>query len=312
MTLKEQMYVCTLARCQSISRASEELFISQPALSIYINNLENFLGVKLFERKGKKLVPTYIGECYIEKAQKMIDLKRDFEDQLYAIKCNTSGRIRIGVQSRRAPHFLAPIIAKFRSEYPDVQIVVHEENHDELEQLYDEGKIDLFIGMYQGERQGSLHTLIYKERLLVALHPEHPANKQATIIQGEAFKNLDLKHLEGEHFILQNKNQSIRKSCEKAMLQAKMKPGSIEEISNMESSTQMVAEGLGIGFNREGYAKYMSYPKPVHYYTFGKEPYTSKFGITYRSDLEIKDYVRRMMEIIVEHGNTPSPINSND
>ena len=46
MNLKEQQYVCTLARCQSISRAAEELFISPSALSVYISNLEKYLGVK--------------------------------------------------------------------------------------------------------------------------------------------------------------------------------------------------------------------------------------------------------------------------
>ncbi|MCI8663323.1 MAG: LysR family transcriptional regulator [Hungatella sp.] len=53
MTLKEQLYVCTLARCQTITKASEELCISQPALSTYISNLEKILGTRLFQRTGK-------------------------------------------------------------------------------------------------------------------------------------------------------------------------------------------------------------------------------------------------------------------
>ena len=53
MNLKEQQYVCTLARCQSLSRAAEELFISPSALSVYISNLEKYLGVRLFERTGR-------------------------------------------------------------------------------------------------------------------------------------------------------------------------------------------------------------------------------------------------------------------
>lgn len=53
MNLKEQQYVCTLARCQSLSRAAEELFISPSALSVYISNLEKYLGVRPFERTGK-------------------------------------------------------------------------------------------------------------------------------------------------------------------------------------------------------------------------------------------------------------------
>ena len=50
MNVKEQQYVCELARCRNLTKAAQNLFISQPALSIYISNLENSLGVKLFER----------------------------------------------------------------------------------------------------------------------------------------------------------------------------------------------------------------------------------------------------------------------
>ena len=56
MNLKEQQYVCTLARCQSLSRAAEELFLSPSALSVYISNLEKYLGVRLFERTLLKLL----------------------------------------------------------------------------------------------------------------------------------------------------------------------------------------------------------------------------------------------------------------
>lgn len=53
MDLKEQKYVCTLAECKSLTRASERLYISQPALSLYINNVEKILGARLFERNGR-------------------------------------------------------------------------------------------------------------------------------------------------------------------------------------------------------------------------------------------------------------------
>ena len=101
MTLKEQNYVCALARCQSFSKAAEELFISQPALSIYISKLEKNLGAELFTRKDKKLVLTYTGKCYVEKAKKMLRLENEFTAQLAKIKGERAGLIRIGMQLRR-------------------------------------------------------------------------------------------------------------------------------------------------------------------------------------------------------------------
>lgn len=79
--LKGTAVVCTLARCQSLSRAAEELFISPSALSVYISNLEKYLGVRLFERtgRGKAFVLTSIGEEYVVRAEKMLELKAEFE-----------------------------------------------------------------------------------------------------------------------------------------------------------------------------------------------------------------------------------------
>ena len=88
MNLKEQTYVCVLAECGNITRAAERLFISQPALSIYISSLEKSLGIRLFERVGKKFVLTCAGELYVEKARKMLALKAEFDEALSEMQGN--------------------------------------------------------------------------------------------------------------------------------------------------------------------------------------------------------------------------------
>ena len=60
MNLKEQIYVCTLARCGTITKAAEELYMTSPALSMFLSTLEKNLGVRLFSRTGKTLQPTPI------------------------------------------------------------------------------------------------------------------------------------------------------------------------------------------------------------------------------------------------------------
>ena len=77
MDLKEQKYVCTLAECKSLTRASERLYISQPALSLYINNVEKNLGAPLFERNGRKFELTWLGKQYVEKASQMLNVNLD-------------------------------------------------------------------------------------------------------------------------------------------------------------------------------------------------------------------------------------------
>ena len=73
MNLKEQTYVCVLAECGNITKAAERLFISQPALSIYISTLEKNLGVRLFDRSGKRFTLTWAGEMCIRDRQRSME-----------------------------------------------------------------------------------------------------------------------------------------------------------------------------------------------------------------------------------------------
>ena len=72
MDLKEQEYVVALAEYGSITRAAEALFISQPTLSIFLSRLENRLGTPLFDKIGRKLVPTVAGELYVRRAKELL------------------------------------------------------------------------------------------------------------------------------------------------------------------------------------------------------------------------------------------------
>ena len=90
MNLKEQEYVCALAENGTITAAAKELFISQPALSIYINNLEKSLGVRLFERVGKQFILTYAGEQYVEKAKLILQLSHELDEKLKEITADAS------------------------------------------------------------------------------------------------------------------------------------------------------------------------------------------------------------------------------
>lgn len=302
MNLKEQLYICTLAQCQSISKASEKLYISQPALSMYLNNLENTLGVKLFYRKDKKLLPTYAGQCYLEKAERMLEMKHEFDTQLFGIRNGLRGQLRLGVQQRRAPYFLTPVLERFKQEYPEVQLIIKDNVYKPLLQLFQNDDIDLLISTIDGDLLNCEQHLIYKERLLVMLPAHHPACATAREVPGQPFPILDLKQLDGERFLLQTEQQSLRRDCDRALASCGVIPGNIEVISSIEFCMQLVAEGMGVGFNREGYIKYIRYDKPVRYFDFEPQPRLSAFVVANKKGALLPDYAQRMIALLVEQG----------
>ena len=100
MNTREQEYMLALDKTRSITRAAEQLHVTQPTLSLFLTNLEKRLGTPLFHRLGKKLVPTQVGEAYLRRAQQIVALKYDFEMEMSDL---TSGRT-----AKRKPVFDAP------------------------------------------------------------------------------------------------------------------------------------------------------------------------------------------------------------
>ena len=300
--MKEQQYVCVLADCGTITRAAKELYISQPALSIYINNLEKSLDVKLFERVGKRFVLTYAGERYVEKARAMLRLEEEFQEELKDITGNYTGRIRIGVQTRRATWLLPPVVAAYEKEFPRVDVILYEGIMGVLDQKIKNFQIDLLLCNASDVRPDMKSQLMFKEQLLVAVPQRHPVNEKARYVPGEQYRYLDLTHLNGEKLILAKPDQSIRQDADRFLAEKGVVPKKIRVISNIETAMQMVAEGLGIGFNREGYARHMKYTKGVNYYGIDSDKGRTDFVLAYRKDMPVMGYMQRMVDMLLERG----------
>lgn len=303
MNLKEQRYVCVLAECGNITAASEKLFISQPALSLYISNLENILGVKLFDRTGKKFTPTYAGELYIRKASEMLRLSDEFDEDLENLIHQNIGRLTIGIQLRRAPLLLPPVLARLREAYPNVKVVIREGNQALIEDMLHKDACTFYIYNLMHKRKELTSHLIYQDHMLLALPQGHPLLEKAVSVPGKPYPHLDLSYCAEESFILPTRNQSLRTHLDRVFEKEKLYPKHILEIRNFETAIQMVAEGLGIGFNREQYAKSMYYPKPVVYCTFSDpELCTTNLYASYPKESELSPYARYALELFVEEG----------
>ena len=155
MNLKEQQYIVTLAGCGSMTQAAKKLNITQPALSSYLAGVENSLGYPLFERTGKALRPTYLGELYLEKARKILALGEEFQQQREQVLHGYQGRIRVGIPIRRSPHLIPSALKIFRSRFPNVEVVVQEGNQRAMTEMLREDQLEfeqeIFILQHQGQ-----------------------------------------------------------------------------------------------------------------------------------------------------------------
>lgn len=297
MNLKEQQYVCTLAKCQTISRASEVLYISQPALSVYISNLEKYLGVKLFERTGKSFLLTYAGEEYVKRAEKMLEMKREFEAIVSAVKQCSQGRIRLGIQARRSAYMAPMLVAEFIRRYPDVELVLRDGVQGDLIDMYEKNEIDLLFGARMDQLHEAQHIPIADEYILLAVPKRHPACRFAYEREGDPYLHIDLKHFNHETFILPQKNQNLRQVADNILETEQIFPDRMFEIRSFEAAMEIVSQGLGIGFNRSGYAAFMKNPG-VAYYLIGERTIGYPLVVSYRKGKEMTPYMQYMIQLL--------------
>lgn len=302
MNLKEQQYVCALARCRNLSRAAEALFISPSALSVYISNLEKNLGVPLFKRVGKEksFVLTPIGEEYVQRAERMLELKAEFDDLLEKEQRKSDPVIRVGIQQRRAISMVPEVLARFKERYPDVELVFRDLIVEDLKQMFKENAVDFMVSNFLEELPDTVYQEIAKEPVLLALPDTHPAIWYAYPVEGDAFLHLNLSHLDWETFIVPLPNQSMRRTADRLFRENHIHPKRLIEIGHFDIIMSMVNQGMGVGFNRLGYLPDMQKFEHVRYFLINQEVESSSFKLAYRKGHTLSDCERALIEIIEE------------
>lgn len=145
MDLDQMRYFVTVAECRSITKAAQQLYISQPSLSRSITAVEEEAGTLLLDRTTRPLSLTFAGQRYHETAKKILELSTDLTRQLRDINDCASGQITIGCSSQWAAYTLPAVLPKFKARYPGVEIRTCEQDSAYLEDALLKGKVDLVV-----------------------------------------------------------------------------------------------------------------------------------------------------------------------
>lgn len=301
MDLKEQKYVCTLAECGTLVQAAEKLFITQPALSLYITNLEKTLGLPLFERRGKKFKLTYTGRCYVEKARKMLALQREFNEEIEEIAREQRGLIRLGIAQRRGSWLLSPVLAEYDGLWPEIEIRLREGNLSVLYEMLRNAELDLVVLNDYDATDRMEKIVLFEEEFLVAVSPEHPINAKSFQKPGEYYRRVHPEDMNGECLLLCTKMQSTRKIEDQIIQSYKLCPAKIREFRSVETAVQMAAEGMGISFVREGFAVNLHYDKPLCYYIPDIPDHKKTVVAAYTKNSALPKYMRDFIYLLKEH-----------
>jgi LysR family hydrogen peroxide-inducible transcriptional activator len=237
MNLRDLKYIVEVAREKNFARASEKVFVSQPALSMQIKKLEDSLGVNIFERDKQNFLITPIGQEIIKRAEIILQESEEIKSIAKNFNDPFAGEIRIGAFPTVATYFLPNFVRNIHKKFPKLKIFLIEEKSDILIEKLREGLIDATLLAMPINDDSLIGEKIFSEKFLLATPKNHALAKKSKI-QIKELKNQELMLLEDGHCM---RDQALEicssvRAYENTDFQA----------TSLETLRQMVANGNGI------------------------------------------------------------------
>lgn len=237
LTFRQLKVFESVARLGSYTKAADELYLSQPAVSMQVKLLEEQVTLPVFERIGKQLYITDAGKEVYQYARQIIQQKKDVEETLEQMKDLQRGHLNIAVVST-ANHFLIRILAAFEKLYPKIRISLNVTNRSELLQAIQYNESDLGI-MGKPPFGAHLKWNDFLDNPLVAIAaPNHPLAQQEGLISLDEFAK--------QKFIVREQGSGTRKACEKFFEKNRIEFNPTMDMSNGSAIKHAVEEGLGL------------------------------------------------------------------
>lgn len=178
----------SVARNLSFTKASQELFVTQPAITKHIQELESLYKTRLFERLGNKINLTAAGELLLEHTERILDDYKRLDYEMHLLHNECSGELRLGASTTISQYVLPPVLARFIEKFPQVSLSLLNGNSRDVENALQEHRIDL--GLVEGNlRLPNLkYTTFLKDELVAVVHTHSKLVKLDEITLNELCK----------------------------------------------------------------------------------------------------------------------------
>lgn len=237
MTLNELRYIVAVAQERSFGRAAAKCFVSQPALSVAIQKLEEELGTQLFERGKSEVSVTPVGARVVEQAQLVLEEAARIREIARSGRNQLVGSLKLGVIYTVAPYLLPDLIPVLHLRAPEMPLELEENLTEVLEVELKSGRLDAAIIALPFAPPGVATVFLYEEPFQVVVPSEHRWAKRKSVHPDE---------LVGEHAILLNVGHCFRDQVLDACPELNRQDVPTARTNSLETVRNMVASGLGV------------------------------------------------------------------
>jgi DNA-binding transcriptional LysR family regulator len=238
VTLRRLKVFEAVARQRSFSRAAAELHLTQPAVSMQMQQLEQEVGLPLVEHMGRRVDITPAGQAVAECARAVVQRLREADEELAALKGSRGGELSISVVST-AKYHVPRLLVEFRRANPDVRVKLSVSNREAVVRDLAENAIDLAIMGRPPRGLDTVAVAFASHPIAIIAAPDHPLARK---------RRIPLARLAQEAFLIRERGSGTRSSMERVFAERGFRPRETVEISSNETIKQAVMAGMGVSF----------------------------------------------------------------
>ncbi|MGL5634126.1 MAG: LysR family transcriptional regulator [Sarcina sp.] len=236
MELLQLEYFKKVAELEHITKAANELHISQPSLSRTITRLENDLNVKLFDRQGRDIKLNSYGSLFLKRVEKIFLELENAKEELKEKQGLENKTIRVGATTTR---LLPNLFKAFLEIYPEIKFQLFQLSSTDLETHLEKGLIDFAITTPPLYKEGLKSLIIKEEKIFLAVSPTHHL---------ASAKKIKIQDLETENFISLTNDYNFQNSLKLLCNKAGFSPKIMFESNDIEVISKLVIDNFGIAF----------------------------------------------------------------
>lgn len=239
MELLQLKYFIKVAKVQHMTKAANELYISQSSLSRTISRLEEDLGVELFKREGRQIRLNEYGEAFLKRVENAFYEIEQGKKEINNLKGIEEKTIVVGATITR---LLPDAFQEFLRRKPNIKFKLLQLTTKDMEKKLEEGKIDFAISTPLIEKSGVISIPLKKEKIFLAVSKENSLSRK---------KKIKIKDIENQSFIALTTDYSFQKNIEKLCAENGFIPNIMFESNDVEVMFKLVLDNFGIAFMPE-------------------------------------------------------------
>lgn len=312
MLLRHMDYVYAVYQHKSFSKAAEQLYITQPALSAAIKRVEEEIGLPIFDRSTNPVQLTPAGEYYIQSIEKIMSIEKEMRAHFQHLLEANQGTINVGGASFFCAYILPSIVQKFKQTYPGYTVNLLEANADDLQKHLRAGQVDIILDVEKLDPSIFDSVVWAEEHILLAVPAAYHINDKLKTYRlsiedvrsghylEENCPKVSLKEFEQENFLLLKKGNDLHQRGLKMCRKAGFTPKVTMYLDQLLTAYYIARHGKGITFVRAGMSHYLEDTDRLFFYKIDDQLANRNIMIYYKKSPPLskigKDFIHFLQE----------------